>query len=155
MNIKAFIISLIIPVLGGALSGFITSNSMDVYTSINLPAFAPPAWIFPIVWTILYVLMGISSYLIYTSGDSKQSINRALTIYAVQLVVNFIWPLLFFGVGNYLLAFIWIILLWVLIVITIYAFYQISKPAAYLMVPYLLWVTFAAYLNLSVYLLNR
>lgn len=154
MRIRTLIISVLIPIAGGAIVGFIVNNSTDVYMSIQQPALAPPGWLFPVVWTVLYALMGISSYLIYTSNAGKEKIGRALAVYAVQLAVNLIWPFLFFGLDNYLISFVWIVFLWMLIIVMIYMFYKISKPAAYLIIPYLIWVTFAAYLNLSIYIIN-
>ena len=106
---------------------------------------------FPIVWTILYVLMGIASYLVYTSNLPDRT---ALTVYAIQLIFNFMWSIFFFNMQWYLFAFFWLILLWLLILYTIRLFYQISRPAGYLMIPYLLWVTFAGYLNYAIYLMN-
>lgn len=95
--------------------------------------------------------MGIASYLVLTSGKPN---DAALTVYGIQLAFNFFWPIIFFNLGMYLFAFIWLVVLWLLILKTALLFYQISKPAGYLMIPYLLWVTFAGYLNLSIYLLN-
>lgn len=114
-----------------------------------------PAWLFPVVWTVLFALMGISSFLIYNSDASEKSKMSALTVYAVQLAVNFMWPIFFFRMGAYLFSFIWLILLWALVLIMILKFYKINRTAAFLQLPYILWLTFAGYLNLSVYLLNR
>ena len=151
----AFVRSIFIPLAVGGLAGILTMNSMRVYEDLVLPSLSPPSWVFPVVWTVLYILMGIASYLVYRSDAVKAEKQRALVLYAVQLVFNFIWPILFFGLQNYLASFIWLVLLWILILATTVSFSKISKPAAWLMVPYLLWVTFAGYLNLSVYLLNR
>lgn len=143
-----------LPLLVGVVSALISGGGMETFSSLDQPPLSPPGWLFPVVWTILYTLMGISSYLILTSGKDKKEIQRALTIYAYQLIVNFLWPTFFFNFGWYLFAFIWLVLLWLLILIMIIRFYQISKPAAYLMIPYLLWVTFAGYLNLAIWWLN-
>lgn len=124
---------------------------METFEAISKPALAPPGFLFPAVWTILYILMGIASYLVLTSGRPN---DTALTVYGIQLAFNFFWPIIFFNLGLYLFAFLWLVLLWLLILITAVLFCQISKPAGYLMLPYLLWVTFAGYLNLSIYLLN-
>lgn len=147
-------IAVAIPLLVGAVAGLLTSNSMQVFEGLQQPPFAPPGVLFPIVWTILYALMGIASYLIYTSGKDPEEVSSALTVYGVQLVVNFLWPIVFFRFGWYTFAFFWLILLWVLVIYTILLFYRISKPAAWLMVPYLVWLTYAAYLNLGIVLLN-
>ena len=124
---------------------------METFRLVNKPALAPPGWVFPVAWTILYILMGIASYLVLTSGKPN---DTALTLYGIQLVFNFFWSIIFFNLEMYLFAFIWLVVLWLLIFKTAILFYQISKPAGYLMIPYLLWVAFAGYLNLSIYLLN-
>ena len=143
-----------IPLLVGVVSSLISGGGMETFKNLNQPPLSPPGWLFPVVWTILYTLMGISSYLILTSEKDKKEIQKALTVYAYQLVVNFLWPTFFFNFGWYLFAFVWLVFLWVLILIMIVQFYQISRPAAYLMIPYLLWVTFAGYLNLAIWWLN-
>lgn len=153
IKIKPLVTSLSISLGVGLTSAFLTLNSMEVYKSLNKPNLAPPSIIFPIVWTILYILMGISSYLIYISKNPNK-IN-ALKIYALQLVINFIWPLLFFNNKLYLISFIWIIFLWLIVLAMIIAFSKINHFAGILQVPYLLWVTFASYLNIMVYLLNK
>ena len=155
-KIKPYVISVLIALAVGGLSAWLTMDSMDIYGSINQPALAPPAWLFPVVWGILFVLMGISAALIYTDKNaSPKDKASALKVYALQLIVNFFWSLIFFNLRNYLFAFIWLILLWVLILIMIVKFYKIRPVAGLLQIPYLLWVTFAGYLNLMIYLLNR
>lgn len=151
IQLKLLIVCIAIPLLIGGLSGFITRNSMQIFQQFNKPPLTPPGYLFPIVWTILYILMGLASCLILSS-DKKAT--PALTFYALQLIVNFFWPIFFFRFGWPLFSFLWLLLLWLLILKTIALFYEISKPAAYLLIPYLLWVTFAGYLNLSIYLLN-
>lgn len=148
---KNLITYIAIPLAVGSLSALLTQNSMETFQTINKPAFAPPGWLFPVVWTFLYVLMGIASYLVVTSGKPN---DTALTFYGIQLAFNFFWSIIFFNLELYLLAFIWLVILWLLILKTTSLFYQISKPAGYLMIPYLLWVTFAGYLNFYIYLLN-
>jgi tryptophan-rich sensory protein len=152
-NLKALVICILIPLSVGALSALLTNNSMNTYEKLIQPPLSPPGWLFPIVWTILFILMGISSYLIYVSDSPYK--KSALRIYAIQLAVNFFWTLIFFNMERYLFAFIWLLLLIVLIVIMIMSFSRINKTAAYLQIPYLLWVSFAGYLNLGIYLLNR
>lgn len=120
---------------------------------LNQPPLSPPAWLFPVVWTLLYTLMGIASYLVAVSEKTYRA-RTALTVYGVQLAFNFFWSLIFFNLHAYLFAFVWLVLLWLLIIITTVLFYQISRPAGYLLIPYLLWVTFAGYLNLAIALLN-
>lgn len=149
---KTLLICLLIPLAVGGLSAWITKDSMEAFNAANKPPLTPPNWLFPVVWTILFILMGIASYLVVTSGKSNQA---ALTIYGLQLVFNFFWSIFFFNMQWYLFAFVWLLVLWFLILITTLAFKQISLAAGYLMVPYLLWVTFAGYLNFGVYLVNR
>lgn len=148
---KNLITCLVIPLAVGSLSAFLTGNNMEDFSSINKPPLAPPSWLFPVVWTILYILMGIASYLVLTSEKPN---DTALNVYGIQLTFNFFWSIIFFNLKLYLFAFIWLVLLWLLIIKTAGLFYQISKPAGYLMLPYLLWVTFAGYLNFFIYLLN-
>ena len=150
---KSLIISLLISLGVGGLSALLTMGSMDIYKYLDKPPLAPPSILFPIVWTILFILMGISSYLIYES-DSKNK-QKALLIYGIQLLVNFTWPIFFFVLNYRLIALFIIITLLILIIIMIIKFYNINKLAAYLQIPYLLWVAFATYLNFGFYILNR
>ena len=144
-----------VPLLVGAVAAFITGGGMEMFQTLNKPPLSPPGWLFPIVWTILYTLMGIASYFVITSKAPSEQITSALKVYGYQLVVNFLWPTFFFNLEWYFFAFIWILLLWILIIIMLKQFSEISKIAGYLIVPYLLWVTFAAYLNLGIWWLNR
>ena len=150
---KKLIACVAIPLAVGGVSALLTRESMKAFEELNQPALSPPGWLFPVVWTILYVLMGIASYLVITKEETYRT-GIAITVYTIQLVFNFFWSIIFFNLEMYLTAFIWLILLWGLIAITTFVFYRISKPAGYLMIPYLLWVTFAGYLNYGVYLLN-
>lgn len=150
-NTSALIIAILIPLAVGSLSSLLSGN-MDTYAMMNRPSISPPAIVFPIVWTILYILMGISSYLIYQSENENK--EKALRIYALQLFFNFLWSIIFFGFSQYFFAFIWLLALIVILIIMIYEFYKISPLAAYLQIPYLLWCIFAAYLNYMIYQLN-
>lgn len=150
---KRLLISIGISLLTGGLAAFLTQNSMEVYNQLNQPALSPPGWIFPIVWTILYILMGISAYIIYHSNSPDK--EKALTIYGWQLFFNFLWSIIFFNLQNILLAFLVLIILWLLIIAMIKSFKDISPLAACLQVPYLLWVTFAGYLNFMLFILNK
>lgn len=154
INIKQLAVCIVIPLLVGAISGIITQGEMEAFGKLNQPALSPPGWLFPIVWTILYILMGIASYLVISSDATEDDKEKAILLYGVQLFFNFCWSIVFFNFKAYLFAFIWLIILWVLIIVTIKKFYDISHTAAYFMIPYLLWVTFAAYLNLGIYILN-
>jgi len=138
---------------GGMLAGFISGPSMKIYQIFAKPSLSPPGFLFPIVWTVLYILMAISAYIIFTSGSEKR--KSALAVFAVQLFFNFFWTILFFNLQMYLFAFIWLAILWMLILLMIVSFYRINKTAAYLQIPYLLWVSFAGYLNFMVWILNK
>ena len=156
IKLKPFIANIIIPLAVGGFSAFLTRGNMDLYSDINAPPLAPPAWIFPIVWTILYILMGISSALIYTNKNAKYDDKKsALYTYGISLVFNFFWSIIFFNLRAFLLSFVWILGLLFLIVLTIVKYNKIDKRAARLQIPYLLWVTFAAYLNFAIWLLNK
>lgn len=152
IRLRPLIISLLITLGGGALVAFFTRNYMDTYSNIIQPNLAPPAAIFPIVWTVLYILLGISAYMVYESKFSLKT--KALVVYGAQLLLNFIWPFIFFSGDMFLLAFIVLMIMWALSLWMVALFYQIKPLAAYLQIPYILWLTFAAYLNLSIYLLN-
>lgn len=143
-----------IPLLVGGVSAFLTKGGMENYSALNQPPLSPPGWVFAVVWTILYTLMGISFYLVIQSGAEEMKINSALAVYVYQLLVNFLWPTFFFNLAWYLFAFIWLVLLWILVLIMIIRFFHISKPAGMLHIPYLAWLTFAGYLNLGIWLLN-
>lgn len=145
---------IVLPLAVGGISAMLSRSGMELFLELNKPPLSPPGWIFPIVWTILFVLMGLASYLVLTSGAPRGEIAAAWRVYAAQLAVNFFWSIFFFRFEWYLFSFLWLVLLWILIFITIRMFCRISKPAAYLMLPYLLWVTFAGYLNFAIYLLN-
>ena len=153
-NWRQLLICLAIPLGVGALSGWLTQGSMAEFARLTKPPLSPPGWLFPVVWTILFLMMGLASWLLLRSGEPPQAIRRALRLYALQLAVNFFWSIFFFNLSLYLFSFFWLVLLWVLVLITAIRFSRISKPAGYLMIPYLLWITFAGYLNLSIYLLN-
>lgn len=151
---KQLLIAVAIPLVVGGLAALLTSGSMDLFEMVEKPPLSPPGWLFPVVWTILYVLMGVASYLVWQTTGSPRLRERALRLYAAQLAVNFVWPLLFFNLQWYLFAFLWLVLLWVLVLLTWLSFRRLSPVAGWLLVPYLLWVTFAGYLNLGIYILN-
>jgi translocator protein len=153
INFFKFIPSIVICQLAGIIGSFFTVSSVSTwYVTLNKPFFNPPHWLFGPVWITLYLLMGISLYLIW-NNDGKDS-KSALIVFSIQLGLNTLWSLLFFGLKNPLLAFIEIILLWLFIVLTILFFYQKSKTASFLLIPYLLWVSFASVLNFSIFYLN-
>ena len=153
-KIKAYAISILISVATGALSALATMGSMDIYSTINLPPLSPPSVLFPIVWSVLYVLMGISAAMIYLSEAPTEDKVKALFTYGVSLFVNFFFSIFFFNMRMFLLSSFWVVLLWCLAFLTVIDYSKINKSAAYLQIPYLLWVTFASYLTIAITVLN-
>lgn len=153
-NIIKLIVSLLLPLSVGAIAGMFTSDAIPTwYATLNRPSFNPPNWIFGPVWTTLYIILGISFFLIWKENPSKYR-NLAIIVFAVQLLLNFAWSFFFFYFNLIGVALIEIILLWISIAAMIYLFYKIKPIAAYLNIPYLLWVSFATILNAGYYLLN-
>ena len=148
-NWKTLLVCILIPLAVGTVAGILTMGGMEQFQELNKPMLAPPAWLFPVVWTILYILMGVSSYLILGQKE------KALTIYGYQLLVNFLWPVFFFNFGWFGFSYLWLILLWILVAKMIWEFDKISLTAALMNILYLLWLSFAGYLNLTIWLLNR
>ena len=147
-------ISIFIAELVGGLSALLTIGGMKKFATVIKPELTPPAAVFPIVWTILFALMGISAALIYTAPKSIDR-THGIIIYVLQLIVNFFWSIIFFNFQAYGFAFFWLILLWVLIVLMIYKFYKVRPLAGILQAPYLIWVTFAGYLTYNIWMLNK
>jgi tryptophan-rich sensory protein len=142
---------IIVSLLAGVIGGLFTkTDAGSWYSTIVKPSFNPPNWLFGPVWTLLYILMGISLYLAIIHGAKK----KAKILFGTQLALNTLWSIIFFGMENPLLAFICIIILWIAILLTIVEFWKTSKTAVYLLMPYILWVTFASALNLAIVLLN-
>lgn len=140
----------------GILGSLFTAPSIPTwYKSLNRPTFSPPNWVFAPVWTLLFLLMAISAYLVWNKGLKKTQVREAMYVFIFQLLLNFFWSFFFFGIRQPYLAFLEIIALWLAILLTIIKFYKISKAASYLLIPYILWVSFAAVLNLSIVLLNK
>ncbi|MBQ7359822.1 MAG: tryptophan-rich sensory protein [Lachnospiraceae bacterium] len=150
---KKLIVCVAIPLAVGALSAYF-SGGMNNFDSLVKPPLSPPGWVFPVVWTILYTLMGIASYLVLVSEESSMVKSNALAVYGVQLIFNFFWSIIFFRYQCYGCAFVWLLLLEVFVVLTALLFGQIDKRAGWLMVPYIVWVAFAGYLNAGIALLN-
>ncbi|MBQ7500179.1 MAG: tryptophan-rich sensory protein [Clostridia bacterium] len=139
----------------GGISAAISAGAQKVYEQAEKPALSPPAWLFPVVWTILFILMGISAYLVWSNDAADETLKKkALVLYFVQLAVNFFWPILFFNLQAYFFAFIWLLILLALVIATVVLFHRIRPLAAYLQIPYILWLIFAAYLNFMVFKLN-
>ena len=151
---RSLIVCLVIPLAVGGASALLSGGGMREFDQMNKPPLSPPGWLFPVVWTILYLLMGFASWLVLISDQPKAQIKSALKVYGLQLAVNFFWSIIFFSLQRYLLAFFWLLLLWVLIIVTMVRFYRIRELAGELLLPYFLWVTFAGYLNFAIYLLN-
>ena len=151
---KTLIICLVIPLLVGGLSALL-SGGMKNFDSLIKPPLSPPGWLFPVAWTILYLLMGFASYLVYTAKAPTYKKNSALLLYGIQLFFNFMWSIIFFRFEAYLFAFVWLVILWMLILATLVRFYEVRKVAGYLLVPYFIWVAFAGYLNIAIYILNN
>lgn len=152
---KPLLLALALPLAVGGFSAFLTRDGMRAFASLRQPPLSPPAWLFPVVWTLLYLSMGLASYLVWVSGVSDRRRDRALTVYGLSLAANFLWPILFFTVQAWLAAFLLLLLLWALVGIAALLFGAITPRAGKLLLPYLAWLTFAAYLNLGVWLLNR
>jgi tryptophan-rich sensory protein len=144
-----FLISIIICQLAGIIGSFFTSKSVATwYLTINKPAFTPPNYLFAPAWISLFLLMGISLFLVWQKG------KRGLPIFFIQLIFNILWSVMFFGLKSPLLGLIVILILWTLILLTIIKFFKISKPAGWLLIPYILWVSFATILNFAILILN-
>ena len=137
----------------GLLSVLLTLGNFKAYSALLQPPLAPPGWLFPVVWTILYILMGVSAYLVYECNTEEKYIG--LAVYVLQLIFNFLWLIIFFNIRNLLFAFVWLVFLWVLVLAMSISFYKVNKTAGLLQIPYLLWVTFAGYLNIALYILNK
>jgi benzodiazapine receptor len=147
------ILSILISLAAGAIGSIFTSSAIPTwYAALNKPFFNPPNYLFGPVWTVLYIMMGIALYLVWAKGYKKH--KKAINVFGIQLILNALWSVLFFGMRNPLLAFIEIILLWSAILYTIILFHKTSKTAAYLLIPYLLWVSFASVLNFYIFYLN-
>ena len=140
--------------LVGGLSSVITQGEMEAFSALRQPPLSPPGWVFPVAWTILYLLMGVGMALVWRKSDGERR-RRAVTIWGVQLAANFLWPMLFFLWQLRLLSLVWLVVLLILVAKMTSEFEKTSVPAARMQIPYLLWLLFAAYLNLGVWILNR
>lgn len=152
-SVKNLVLAILFPLAVGTLAFVLTSDSMDLYSRINRPSLAPPGYVFPIVWTILFILMGIASYFVYESDSEYR--EAALKVYAIQLAINFFFNIIFFRLNQFFFAFLWTILLLFVNIIMIQLFYRCDKRAGYLLVPYVLWNSFAVLLSFFVYSLNK
>lgn len=150
---KKLTASIAIGLSTGLLSVLLTLGNFKAYSALLQPPLAPPGWLFPVVWTILYILLGVSVYLVYECDAEEKYIG--LAVYVLQLIFNFLWLIIFFNIRNLLFAFVWLVFLWVLVLAMTISFYRVNKTAGLLQIPYLLWVTFAGYLNIALYILNK
>ena len=155
VKVKTYVISILIPLVVGGLAALLTYDGMMLYDEVVMPPLSPPGFLFPIVWTILYTLMGIGSARVLIHGANMGQITSdAFSVYAFQLIVNFAWSIIFFEFRAFLGAFIWLCFLWILILVMLVRFAKVDKVAAIINIPYLIWVTFAGYLNFMIYILN-
>jgi benzodiazapine receptor len=150
------LVSVVVCELAGVIGSLFTTPSIPGwYAGLTKPPFNPPNWIFGPVWTVLYALMGLAAYLVFEKGFKRPEVKKGLSVFAAQLLLNVLWSIVFFGAHVIFGAVVVIVLLWTLILATILLFRRISRAAACLLVPYVLWVSFAAVLNVSLYVLNR
>ena len=154
INYKTLAISILIPLFVGGLSALFTVGSMKDFAALDQPPLSPPGWLFPVVWTVLFVLMGVASYIALESPSTAERKRNAFKAYFLQLGFNFMWSIIFFSLGAYEIAFAWLLALLALIVVTTVRFYRINRLAGLLMLPYIAWVVFAGYLNLAIAYLN-
>ncbi len=155
-NAVRLIVAVGLPLVVGGLSGFATASGVDTwYPTLAKPSFNPPAWVFGPTWTVLYILMGVALFLVWRQGLDTRGVKLALIAFAVQLVMNGFWSIIFFGMQSPGWAFVEIILLWLAIVATLWAFWRVMPATGWLLAPYLAWVSFAAVLNGSIWILNR
>lgn len=154
MNYLTLLYTVFLPLIIGLISAAASSRGMAAYASMEKPPLSPPAWVFSVAWTLLYLMMGLASYFIFVSEVDPAKRLTALIFYAVQLAMNFCWSFIFFNWNRYLLAFFWLLALWCVVIACAVRFYTLDKRATYLMIPYVVWLTFAAYLNLGTYIIH-
>lgn len=155
-DVVKLLIAVAVPLAIGGLSGLATARGVETwYPTLVKPSFNPPAWVFAPTWTVLYIMMGVALFLVWRQGLDTPGVKAALTLFAVQLVLNALWSILFFGMQSPASAFAEILLLWLAIVATLWTFWQVTPAAGWLLAPYLAWVSFAAVLNGSIWMLNR
>ena len=149
------IISVVLCQAAGIVGSLFTAPAINSwYAGLRRPAFSPPNWVFAPVWTTLYLLMGISLFMVWNVGLEKSAVKKSIMIFSIQLLLNILWSYLFFGLRSPLMGFIEIVVMWLMILLTMLSFFKISKKAALLLVPYLAWVSIASYLNYSILVLN-
>ena len=151
-KVGKIILAILIPLLVGGISALITMNQMELFETVAKPPLAPPRWLFPVAWTILYILMGIASYLLYIA-DTQEG-REALVLYGVQLFFNFFWSIIFFNLEAYWFALIWLFIMWIIILLLLIKSRKVDEIAFWLLLPYFIWTTFAFYLNFGIAVLN-
>lgn len=154
LKLATLAVTIAIPLAVGAASALLSMEGMKHFSTLSQPPLSPPAWLFPVAWTLLYILMGIASYRVYESGAGTAERSAALRAYGLQLGFNFLWSILFFNLDLYVLSFVWLLALLAIVIVTAVRFWRIDRPSAYLMLPYIAWLIFAAYLCLGVAILN-
>lgn len=154
VNVFRLVISLIIPLAVGIMSATLSGKGMQDYASMVKPPLSPPAWVFSVAWTILYLMMGFAAYLVCTTEGDLHHKTMAMIFYWVQLLMNFMWSIVFFNWKLYLVAFIWLMVMWMLVILCAYWAFKVNRKTALLLAPYILWLTFAAYLNMGTFILN-
>ena len=155
-KLKPYFLSAAATLAVGGLSAFLTSGSMEVYKTVKTPPLSPPSWLFPVIWTILYILMSISFARVLLERKRSPRMKRnTVCIYAINLFFNFMWSIFFFDCRAFLFSFVWLVLLWLIIFSMTVNFYRTDKISGYMLIPYLLWVTFAGYLNAGICALNK
>lgn len=153
VNKKMLVQSIGVPLVGGGIIGYVTSKN-DTYTIINKPPLSPPPIVFPIVWAALYIMMGLAYYFVYTSGSNEEQINKSRSVFSAQLILNFLWPIIFFTLNAFWAAVICLLFLIIMIFKTYKEFLISDKRAANLLIPYIIWCLFALYLNIGIAILN-
>ncbi len=155
-KLKPYLLSAAATLAVGGLSALLTAGNMNIYETTKAPPLSPPSWLFPVVWTVLYILMSISFTRVFLKIKRSPRMKRGtIRIYALNLFFNFMWSIFFFNCRAFLFSFVWLVLLWLIIFSMTVNFYRTDKISGYLLIPYLLWVTFAGYLNAGIYALNR
>ena len=155
VKIIPLIVNILIPLLGGFIVSYINRNSMDAYKSLKKFFLTPPDIVFIIVWTILYILMGIAAYRIYVKNKTSKDDNGAYFFYLVQLILNFMWSFIFFTFRLYGISFLWIIILFIFVIITFIKFIKVDKTAGFLLIPYIVWIIYAGVLNYFIWFFNE
>lgn len=154
LNLKKLLISLLVTFFAGALAYFFSRDAMQDYANLIQPPLAPPSWVFSVVWPILYLLMSIALYLVSNSKAPQQQKSVSYVLYGTQLVFNFLWTLFFFVFGFYVFSAVWLVALILIVIVCMLAFYKINKTAGKLLIPYIIWLIFALYLNIGIAILN-